>query len=209
MIPIERFSHYFNRILIDCGYPYYCIYDQNNRNNIRFFSNSARLVNNLESIYDPLIFNFKYTISSKNIDKLLEHFNSRSNLVIQYDKPYVGYFYLNSSEKPNSEIDFIYEIINDTITFIINGGLYKIFLLTMLICESNVISKGENKFVIGDSILSNFGRSRIEDYLYDVKNDSIEYVCFFNNSSDEGEFRSLEEKDIRFDRDKKIDNILK
>lgn len=215
MVPIERFSHEFNSILLGFGYPYLCMYDQNMKGNIRFMiKKSNDLSSGLESIYDPIIDNLKYSVSTDNVDSLIHHFNSR----LKFGKPYIYYGYLSKLENPNSSLEINYDVINimsggNSVEFDICGGLYNIFSTLLLINESLFLSTSDPKFLRGDCVMTNFGKAFVYDYLYDIKSDGIEYVCgmgdFVEEYSESIEYRSIIGDDIRFDRNYKIDKILK
>jgi hypothetical protein len=83
----------------------------------------------------------------------------------------------------------------------------------LLINESLFLSTNDPKFLRGDSVMTNFGKAFIYDYLYDIESDGIEYVCgmgdFVEEYSESIDYRSIIGNDIRFDRNYKIDKILK
>ena len=204
MIPIERFCHYFNQVLIESGYAYTCMYDQNESNNIEFFHIVRNEVRTERmSIIDPIVNNFNFSVRVVDVDKFFNHFKDR----LGNDKKFIHL--KKSSEDINTWTNWSIDkhIVGDTISFTLTGGLYRIFLVVLLICESVVISRKLPKFSLGDRVVTNFGKSIIYDYIYDVENDDIEYVCLL--SEIDYDPRSFPESSIKFDRDDKIDKILK
>jgi len=201
-----------------------CIYDQNLKGNIRFMkkiSNHNDMVYGLSSnwsrkhhseldpVYDPIIENFRYSICVENMDHFMDYFNSR----IPRGKPYIYYGYLNRIDSPRNNLEIQYSIKDRDIEFDISGGLYNLFCVLLLIQESNNLSKNDPKFKIDDRVLTNFGKAFIYDYILDIKNNEIEYVCgvgdYRSRYDDSIEYRSIPSSHIKFDRDHKIDKILK
>lgn len=220
MIPAERFSYRFNQILSDGEYPYISIYDQNMDGNIRFmFKRFDGDAYELESIYDPTIYGFRYSISVDDINKFFDHFNSR----LKIGKEYIKYGYLSRIVDPNQNLE-ISQIVSDSknsIDFDISGSLYRIFITLLLINESSFVSKNIPKFAINDRVITNFGNGCVFDYIYDVKNDNIEYVCLIDPDPymplskmstptipSTNVFRSIGFDRLRIDRDHKIEKIL-
>ncbi len=185
------------------------MYDQNMRGNIRFMVKKMDDVSyELESIYDPLISGFRYSVDVDNVDGFLEHFDSRLNI----GKPYIYYGYLSRIELPNPNLEVTYSVCEGVVNFDMSGGLYNIFTTLMLVGESLFLSKEVPKFNLEDRVITNFGNGYIYDYIYDVRNEDIEYVCCLDGisySDSLSEFRSIDGDSIKVDRDYKIDKILK
>lgn len=206
MIPIERFCHYFNQVLMESGYRYTCMYNRNTSNNIEFFDIFRNEVRTERiSIIDPMIDNFKFSVCVGDVDIFFNHFSRQ----LGNDKQFIHLKLLSKLEDPNTWRGWSIDkhIVDDTVSFTLSGGLYRIFLTVLLICESSVISKKSPKFSLGDRVVTNFGKSIVCDYIYDHENDDIEYVCVLEERDYDP--RSFPEKSIKFDRDDKIDKILK
>ncbi len=236
MVAIERFSHYFNDLVRSMDYPFISKYWPGEWK-IKFV-NKQYNEHGFEyvDIGEPIIHDFEYKVEAKDLplNKIAEYFHSNIDS--------------KSWMKCGKNLELIKSdslIVSDGIIFTISGSLYRIFISVMIVQEAisfyrklpkfrkgDVVFANENTYSRSTDLLSGIKKSNrliIEDYLYDVEEDKIKFICveicgdYGINRLDEmfsidisdtvytgrASLYTLDENSIRIDRDYMIDKIIK
>ncbi len=201
MISLERFCYYFNehgiiRQLMSR-------YGGDSSSQVSFLLRSGFTDADLS---DPgvLLIN-----SGDNDDKLFEYLKTCLNK----EREWVRIDYNKFTNKPFG-LEIEHSESGEQIEFIMSGSADSIFKASLSILESESFIRNPPMFNIGDRIIHNTMNFLIMDYIYDVVDDTLNYVCKkFINLNDgieiDDDYRIVKSSDARSDRNHIIDSIIR
>lgn len=205
MISLERFCYYFNEHGII--HQLMSRYGGDSSGQVSFL---LRIGFTDADLSDPgvLLIN-----SGDNDDKLFEYLKTCLNKEREWIRTEDLSDYNKFANKPfGLEID--HSEYGEYIKFTMSGSVDNIFKASLSILESESFIRNPPMFNIGDRIIHNTMNFLIVDYIYDVVDDTLNYVCKkFINLNDgieiDDDYRIVKSSDVRSDRNYIIDSIIR
>lgn len=198
MISLERFCDYFSRLYT---HPFISRYGGTEIGQVSFLIKSGYNECDLDK-------RMEYSLNVDDIDGFMEYFNlcsikDREWINIDYNK-FIGCPF---------DLDIDINQSDGVISFSMFGSIDKIFKTILSILEAESFIKNPPKFKIDDRIIYNTMTFLVTDYIYDVEDKTMSYVCMelteLNNLTIISEsYRIIGNSDAGSDRNFLINSII-
>mgnify|MGYP001378240403 CR=1 FL=1 len=158
MISLERFCHFFN----DLGYPLISRYGGDKIGQVSFIIRSG---SNIADVNNEYLFK----IECDKITEIIDYFKE-----CDINRIWINMDYNKFNTRP---FDRNIEILDRSVHLRMFGGIESVFTSVLSLLESRSFIINTPRFKIGDRIIHNSMNFLIIDYIYDVLDNNLNYVC--------------------------------